>query len=257
MDDSGASRLASVPIVLINLEHRTDRLRDSMTELASWIGRIPDQNFHVLQPRLFTDAGGFINAAYRSCLDSHLRAAQRALDQGWGEVLVLEDDIECTSGWIAHGNELLQSLDDQSWDIAAVGYLDPESWLDDHLDPERQAPYWVENSGGVIGAHAYLVKASMLPRWIAHLTKISTGQPGDEVTGPMGPDGAMATITWADPSVRRIIPIPNLVGQRPSLSDINARRIDSIGVLAQPLSAARMLKRKFRRRLNGQNVSSR
>jgi len=187
VDEDGYARLKSIPIILINLEHRTDRLKDSIEALASGMGRSVDDNVYILRPRKFEEAGGFINAGYRSCLDSHLRAAQ-------------------------------------------------------------EKPYWIENSKGITGSQAYIVRGAMLPRWIEHMTKISTGEPGDNVTGPMGPDGAMTTVTWADTSVKRIIPIPNLVAQRSSLSDINAKTFDNIGVLMPVLSVARLVKRKLRGR---------
>ena len=138
---------------------------------------------------------------------------------------MLEDDIEFNRAWPDLESEALETLSRQAWDIVNLGYLD-------EMDAPIQEDHfgWLRFSDEVIGSHAYLVNGPFLSRWIEHLETIANGVPGDNLRGPMSPDGAINTITWVSPETKRYLANPCLIGQRPSRSDVNTKLVDRIPV---------------------------
>lgn len=228
--------------VLINMPERTDRLRDSLRELSWASGRpVTEDDIYLLTPPQFDDAAGFINAGYRSCLHAHLEAAKWGLANGVERLLVFEDDIQFAPDWRTTGVAALEQLEAEPWDLATLGYLPNLG------GPEQLGTFeWQRFDGEVIGSHAYVVNGPFLPRWIQHLEAISTGKPGDELTGPISPDGAFNTIVWVDPNIKRFLANPSLVDQRPSHSDINLSRVDKMTALSLPVRLLRRLQNRLR-----------
>ncbi len=226
--------------ILINLPDRKDRLRDSLRELEKLAGEPVEAGvgFHLLRPPTFTDAGGFVNAGFRSCLHAHLEAARFARDHGLERVLILEDDIAFGSSWVRRQQQVLTDLEGFDWDIVNLGYLDGPGAPT--ANPEFS---WERFTGEVIGCHAYLVTGAFLPHWIDHLEAIASGVPGDHLQGPMSPDGALNTITWLAPETRRFLANPSLVDQRASRSDINTRAIDRVRFLRPLIERIRRMRR--------------
>jgi GR25 family glycosyltransferase involved in LPS biosynthesis len=227
------------PVVLINMENRADRLRDTLRALDRHVRPgVTARDLQVLRPRRFDDAAGFLSTAYRSCLHAHLQAAEMAAEAGWPALVVLEDDVHFLDAWTHHGAALLAALAETPHDLAMLGYQDDLGHVAD-TEPGADGAHWQRFDGEVTGSHAYLVNGRYLESWIEHLRAISVGTPGDTVRGPMGPDGAINTAAWAKPDTIRLIPRPNLVAQRPSRSDINTSAVDRITLLRPIASAAR------------------
>ena len=234
--------------ILINLPHRTDRLADSLAELRWVAGRPvePGVDLEVLRPTELTEANGFINANYRNCLISHLRAARWGRENGVERLLVLEDDIQFERRWPAEGPAALSELNDLDWDIANLGYLGT-------VDPDgnrvtRASTVWHRFTGEVIGSHAYLVNGRFFDTWITHLEAIAVGEAGDRLRGPMSPDGALNTMTWVEPTTARYVAVPSLVNQRPSRSDVNTGLLDRMPGIAWGVSRMRAGRQLVRRR---------
>jgi hypothetical protein len=232
--------------MLINMPDRTDRLKVAMRELS----RLADREMQVgedvdlIVPRRFDDAGGFINAAYRSCLDSHLQAARHGLASGDDWVLVFEDDFTFDRRWLTIEHEALSYLRDNEWDLASLGYIRAE------LRPSSPgvAFEWQRFSGELAGSHAYLLHQRFLPTWIDHLEAIAVGQPGDDLQGPMAPDGATNTITWRKPEVVRLVAAPCMFSDRPSRSDLMPSRLDRTPVLRHGIGVLRQVVHGLRHR---------
>jgi hypothetical protein len=94
-------------IVYINLERRADR-RASIETQAAVLGW-PPERVHRLNAT--TDANGLVG-----CFDSHRRALQLAVDAGWPDVLVLEDDALFRN--LRHARAQLCAF--RRWEAAAV-----------------------------------------------------------------------------------------------------------------------------------------
>lgn len=210
---------------LINLESRSDRLRESLAELSWACGRTiqVEADIQLVRPQTFAEPAGFASAAFRSCLHAHLDAATRGLEQRPQRLLVLEDDLHFDHRWAELAPTVIAQLDELDWDIINFGYLAGR-------DAPAQAPTfgWERFDGEVTGSQAYVVNGRFLQTWIDHLEAIVAGVPGDRVRGPMGPDAALNTVTWAEPDTMRYLANPSLVGQRPSRSDISPRFLDRV-----------------------------
>ena len=242
----GSTLLGLARPYLINLDRRTDRYEATMTELA-WVRGAdlrPGVDIELIRPRRYTDAAGFINTSYRSCLEAHRAALRLASDQDVDIALVLEDDVVFTPRWHEVEAELVAALTDRHWDVVNIGVLGPQ------LDPSGDAtPVLVPFRGEVIGSHAYLVRRRFLPRLLDHFGDVARGEPGDRLRGPMGPDGALNTIAWIEPSMTRLLAVPSLVDQRPSRSDVNTRAIDHVPLVRHGVSLGRAFRvRRHRRR---------
>ena len=232
-------------IALINLPERTDRLDHALSELARCAGRLlePGRDLRLIRPQRFDDAGGFLNPGYRSCLMAHLEAAESAGTETDRLLLVLEDDVTFEPRWPELQHRALAHLAEQPWHLANIGYEGPPV-----EEPDGNGMRWARFRGEVIGAQAYLVHPGFLPTWIAHLRAIATGSPGDDLRGPMGPDGALNTITWCDPSVVRMMAVPSMAGQRSFRSDITPSRYDRIPLARPALQALRSARYQLQQR---------
>lgn len=210
---------------LINMETRADRLRESLTDLSWACGRSieVETDIQLVRPQAFVESAGFASPAFRSCLHAHLDSAKRGLEQRVQRLLVLEDDLHFDHRWSEFAPALIAQLDELDWDIVNLGYLEGK-------DAPAPGPiFGLERfDGEVIGSQAYVVNGPFLPKWIQHLEAIVAGVPGDRVRGPMGPDAALNTMTWAEPDTRRYLANPSLIGQRPSRSDISPRFLDRV-----------------------------
>ncbi len=261
MSDSltaGVDLVSYAQPILINMADRPRRLADSLAELSAAVGRRLEagRDVHLIRPVRLTEAeaGPFANPGYRSNLEAHLRAARWARTAGRERVLVLEDDVAFNPAWARWGTDLLAQLDARPWDLASLGYLDewgeaptaPDQVVAGSVGPDAPAGVgWARFAGRTNGAHAYLLKRSVLDDWIDHLTVVFDGRPGDDLRGPMPSDGAINTFFWIDPDRVRLLATPNMAGTRPTRSDINPGRIDRIPVLGP---AAEMVRRWSRRR---------
>jgi hypothetical protein len=230
--------------VLINMADRPRRLRDSLTELARAAQRpkLTADDVDIIRPTVFDDPAGFTNTAFRSNFDAHLRIARWALASDHERVLVLEDDIAFHPQWQVLGPPMLTELLDQPWHLATLGYQNVYHEAPQAAGPD-EAPSWVRFSQRVDGAHAYLLHRDGLASWVEHLSAIWEGEPGDPVRGPMASDGAINTFTWADPSRIRLLAVPNLVGTRPTRSDITPSPYDRLPLVRTLAEETRRLVR--------------
>ncbi len=247
---AGVDLLSFAHPILINMANRPGRLQDSLYELRSATAQLvtADRDVHLIRPRRFTDAGGFASRGFRSNLDAHLQAATWARDSSMERVLVLEDDLSFGRRWHRYGSALLAALTERPWHIASLGYLD--EWGEAPLAPDpvdgiEPTVGWARFTGKVNGAHAYFVHRSGLDAWIAHLQAVAVGRPGDDLRGPMPSDGALNTFAWVDRAHIRLLAVPNLVGTRPTRSDISPTIVDRLPLVG---SGVEYLRRRRRRR---------
>lgn len=148
--------------------------------------------------------------------------------------LVLEDDFEFAENWSEIEEQALQELDSLDWDIATLGYEEVEN----EGDPGTHYNYWATFNGGLLGSHAYLVNPKARQTVLDHMYKVLNGRPGDPLLGPMGPDGAINTLTWVDQSVKRVVLKKGIVRQRSSASDCNPNALDRIKPLKKILRSS-------------------
>lgn len=254
----GVDLASFAQLILINMPDRQERLADSLAELTWASGRLIEagRDVQLIRPARFDDAGGFANPGYRSNLHAHLQAARLARESGRERTLVLEDDVAFGPAWPSVADGLLQELTERTWHLANLGYLD--EWGEGPSTPDETQPGavtsasptgvgWARFRGRINGAHAYLLHRSVLEEWVDHLETVLDGTPGDDLRGPMPSDGAINTFFWIDPDRIRLVAVPNLVGTRPTRSDIDPGRIDRLPVVGQLAEKARRWLRRHGR----------
>lgn len=100
-------------IIYINLKERNDR-RESIEKELQLLG-VPDHKIHRLDAKrhLIGQIG---------CAQSHLEAIETAIAQGWGNILILEDDMVFNKDpdAIARLSYFLQALKRVSWQAALL-----------------------------------------------------------------------------------------------------------------------------------------
>src|SRR5690242_2516237 len=112
-------RLEKTPItvVVINLEHRTDR-RVAMQKQLSAIGW-QAEFFPAIRPE---SAGDFPSVGARGCFLSHLSVLKNARDAGVKQLVVLEDDLNFVPEFAERWNHSMAALDKLEWSIFYPGH---------------------------------------------------------------------------------------------------------------------------------------
>ncbi|WP_413483426.1 glycosyltransferase family 25 protein [Morganella psychrotolerans] len=101
-------------IIYINLKVRRDRKKEITNILAR--AEIPEDK--IIRFEAISKAPGFLG-----CTLSHTAVMEMVIDNGWGNVLILEDDTDLYSDieHIRQANKFLSSLKTRQWDVAFLG----------------------------------------------------------------------------------------------------------------------------------------
>jgi glycosyl transferase, family 25 len=219
---------------VLNLPERLDRRAEMSNDLAQ-IGWPDDRVtwYPAIDPR---SPAGFKNAGYRGCFLSHVAALNMARNAGYDNVLILEDD--CAFG--PRFNSIVTSvLADNTWGMCYLG----------HAEKAEAAPgpfvEWPASSG-VMLAHCYAVRGSILPSLCAYLEALMLRPPGSLEGGPMSPDGALGWFRRAHPEIRTLLASPSAASQRSSKSDISTRQWDKVPLVRQTAAAFRVWRRRVK-----------
>lgn len=172
-------------VCVINLDHRTDRWAELHAELlnfipaekihrisAVWGKMLPDYRKH----RLFkgcNEEESLFWAGRAGCVLSQTKCIQKAKDEGWRNVLVLEDDahfVDDLKGSI--GEMVLRVMQHElRWDMFFLGlspYDDQAARVDACTAPNGQQVRAMRIMGP-LNAHCYMVNACLFDRYLAQL----------------------------------------------------------------------------------------
>jgi glycosyl transferase, family 25 len=226
-------------IAVVNLASRVDRRRETLNELIT-LGLEPP-TFSFFDALRVSDAGPFENKGTRGAYLSHLAVWGEAIAASVPHVLVLEDDIEFSSGYATASAAVLAELQGQPWDLAHFGY-DLETSVCKQLT--GAGPRLRAFDGEITGGHFYAINGPALPIMFEFLNRLLEGPAGDSRHGPMSPDGAFNVIKWEIPQLQRLVAYPSLAGQRKSRSDLRPRWFDRVPGLRRIADSARVSLRK-------------
>ena len=155
-------------VIVINLDHRSDRWQDFKTRYAH---QIPSDKLHRISGVWGQEIAGFgerpwfrgrnrdkVWAGKAGCTLSHQRALRFAQSSGWSNVLILEDDIAITTSFPNVVESLQQALKNHAdgWDICYLGYTDP--WPPFRKIDNLSANHFLGQIYGCNCGHAYLLK---------------------------------------------------------------------------------------------------
>jgi glycosyl transferase, family 25 len=219
---------------VINLPDRRDRRRATTKELRRHFPSATLDERVTFHPAVRPDdAGAFPTQGSHGSYLSTIEVLTSAVDDGLDRVLLMQDDVRFTAAFREHGDWLLSRVAADDWDIMQLGYIDVDGVTARYAG---EAPVMVDFRQEVIGAHCIGFRGTAIEAMLDHLHICKHGEPGDDRTGPMPVDGAFNTFSWCRPEYRRMLPVPNMVGQRNSRSDVRPSRVDRIAPL-RPLAA--------------------
>jgi len=247
LDDRGrkaASMLDTFDlIVVINLDHRKDRLREIGRQLEAVGLDFTHPQLVRLSASCFETAGEFPSIGARGCYHSHLNALRLAEARGARSVLIVEDDADFV-GEIA---ETLDELRGRNWSVFYGGHLERRD------DQDGASPRIVDDChfisslcprSAIMGAHFIGFRGRAIPAVIAHLEGIMSRPQGHADGGAMHVDGAYNWARRANPELRNYIAERPIAVQRSSRSDIAALKWwDQLPVSRELAALARGLRR--------------
>lgn len=235
-------RLAALfdAIFIVNLATRDDRRRE-MAEQLGLIGlgldTAPVRLFEAVRP---DDPGEWPSIGARGCFLSHLGILQAAKAEGLGHILILEDDVDWSPGFLTHADACLTALEAGDWDFVHGGLEEVrEATLPafEHVPPET----------GLRLTHFIALGAGTVPRAEAYLSTMAARKGGDPQGGPMHVDGAYSWFRKDNPDIRAHIFQPAIARQRASRTDIHELGwLDRTPVVSSLVGRARRLRNKLR-----------
>lgn len=164
-------------VLVVNLDNRLDRWQDVQARTADFI---PARKLHRLSATLGAVLPGFgvlpwfrgrkrdkTWAGRAGCTLSHRAAIAYARQQGWGTVLILEDDIELEPALAEVLAGLPAALRGSDWDVCYLGFTDPVSPY--RTLAKLPAGHSLCAVSGCNTAHAYLLRDSTYDKLLAHL----------------------------------------------------------------------------------------
>ena len=160
-------------VLIINLAHRTDRWERITAMLRDLV---PAEKIHrldavrgitmpgYLEQPWFTDKTpekvAIMRAGSAGCIASHRKAIETARDNGWKNVLILEDDANLFDTLEGRKGDMIAEIirDPQAWDIFYLGFYQRHFKYavcrEETIDGE---PFRLVRMGGPIMLHAYIV----------------------------------------------------------------------------------------------------
>ncbi len=174
-------------VCVINLDHRTDRWEELHSELlqfipaekihrvsAVWGKKLPSYQKHRLFKGCNEDESLFW-AGRAGCVLSHTKCIQMAKDQGWRNILVLEDDAHFVNDMKGKIGEMVQRViqQDPQWDMFFLGLApyDDQAALIDSCTTAAGQQVRAMRIMGPLNAHCYMVNAKLFDRYLSHLPK--------------------------------------------------------------------------------------
>jgi len=190
-------------VVYINLEDRPDRRAEIEDELAVF----PKEK--VVRFNAIREKNG-----NHGCSKSHIGALQMAADNGWENVLIMEDD--CKWNKFETGYKILEQLATKPYDVISLG------GLGGFIDEKTYKAHGFQTCTSYLVSKHYYPK--LLNNFKSGLEKLIVE---DVYHGINCIDQHWKLIQEED-SWFRIL--PHLVYQRPSFSDINKKFVDYTGI---------------------------
>jgi glycosyl transferase, family 25 len=216
-------------IYVINLVSRTDR-RLAMQQQLSHVGW-QAEFFPAIRPE---SAADFPSIGAHGCFLSHLSVLKKARDAGALQVIILEDDLNFTSGFAERWKSSMSELAAQEWSIYYPGHS--ISNLPKGLS--RVAP-----DTGVLCTHFMVINGTAIPTLIAGLETILSRPGGHPLGGPMHLDGAYSTMRAQNHALLTYADSPALGYQRSSRTDVGELKwFDRISFVSPIIDFARKLR---------------
>lgn len=227
-------------IFIINLKARDDRRREMDAQLALIglsLDSAPVRLFEAMRPE---DPGEWPSIGARGCFMSHLGILRAARAEGLGRILILEDDVDWSSGFLTHADPCLAALEEKHWDFVHGG-------LEERRDAALPVCETVDPVTGLSLTHFIALSAEASQRAETYLSVMAGRKGGDPEGGPMHVDGAYSWFRRDNADIRSFIFAPAIARQRASRTDIHELGwLDRTPVVSTLVAQARRLRNRLR-----------
>lgn len=232
-------------VYIINLPSRTDRRSEMQDELAR-VGLSLISPGVILFPAVRpTDAGPFPTVGARGCFLSHLGVIEQAVEHGFSNILILEDDCNLADTFILRTKQFFSVYKDQPWGFFYGGTLTRTLTLQSK-DGFADVPF----DSPLMGSHCMGINGPVLGPLAQYLRDILQRQSGDSMGGPMHVDGAYSWFRREHCQVTTILTQPQIAFQRSSKTDIHSLKwYDRISSMTSIVNKFRKIKNSFQRGL--------
>lgn len=225
-------------VYIINLPYRVDR-REEMEEQFRKISvdnKHPKISFFpAVRP---ADAGEFPTIGARGCFSSHLCVLVDAQKNGYQRILLLEDDVDFSSDFLAQIQPVIERLKTSNWAIFYGGHLNELAVKD--MEP-------LPSSSGVMGGHFMAFQEPAISGLAEYLTLMIGRKGGDPLGGPMHVDGAYSWYRQQNPSLITLVSANQLGHQRSSRTDIHQNKwYDYTPIVSSLVAFVRRYKNKLK-----------
>lgn len=228
-------------IYVINLPHRTDRLKEIAVEFAN-IGVDIDNPKITIFPAIRPDSKGeFSSVGARGCYLSHLGVLTDAQKNKRHRILILEDDLNFSAKFNSLFDSVQASLNNDRWSIFYGGHA-VKSAYEAEVGPVTN----INPAASIMFAHFIAFQGGAIKDVSEYLETLLSRKSGDIRGGPMHVDGAYSWYRKLHPEALTLISNQQLGYQRSSKTDIHDLKLrDKIPIVKIIFSAMRKLKNKF------------
>jgi glycosyl transferase, family 25 len=234
-------------IYILNLPDRADRRREMTAELerASFPSAKPlddaDALVSFFPGQRVTELAGFPSLGCRGCFLGHLAILKHAHAHGYGQVLILEDDMSFSPLVPKFDQQLAEISRTSDWQFAYFGHV-----LPDRARAAGNSIRFELSTQHVVCAHFYAVRRTIFAPLINWLETIQTRPFQHPDGGPMHVDGAFNEFRERNNIPTRIA-FPSLGHQRSSRSDIATLKwFDRTPVVREGISFLRSVKNRLK-----------
>lgn len=229
-------------VYIVNLPDRADRRAETCAEFGRTGVTIPNDDITFFAATRPKDKGEFPSLGSLGNMISQTRVLAEALERGYDRVLICEDDLHLLDVSDADVAAVLSDLQSQPWNIALLGYLEPE-------EPPLGHTGLIEWQSGTLGVQFWAIQGrATIQAMHDYLVAVRNRPSGHPDGGSMFFDGAFNMVRTKVPDIHFRLATPNLAGQRSSRTDIHALRFyDRIEPFKSIASAGRRLMNRRRR----------
>ncbi len=230
-------------VYIVNLPDRADRRAETCEEFARTGVTIPNDHVTFFAATRPKDKGEFPSLGSLGNMISQTRVLAEALERDHERVLICEDDLHLLEVSDTDVTAVLSDLKTQQWNIALLGYLEPEEPPLDHTG-------LIDWQGDTLGVQFWAIQGrATIQAFHDYLVAVRNRPSGHPDGGSMFFDGAFNMVRTKVPDIHFRLATPNLAGQRSSRTDIHALRFyDRI----EPFKSIASL---FRRAMNSRRRS--
>ena len=232
-------------IYIVNLAHRADRRLEMEVQLKS-IGLSFYTHNIVLFPACRPDnSGGFTSIGARGCFLSHLAILRDAGAKGFDRILILEDDLNFSAGFMERIGGITNLLEVENWHIFYGGYFLPTALPE---FPAGMEVVKISPLSDIQTSHFIGFRGSAIDKVSKFLEALLGRQAGDKDGGPMHVDGAYNCFRRINSDQTTLLAVPELGYQRSSRTDIHVLRwFDRMPGFRHAVDGLRSLRNKFSR----------